>query len=336
MTKVSLGPFSVEADIRDFGVHIRVKLDFKVLDFDWEGTISATNPSIEFSTGSVAKFSGKISIGIDDTTGELRATGRICVPVYDPPFSIGEECESFGTGIKVLPAGGLCMLAQGVTKEGLSWFGQNYPDNVPTCQDIATFRKHASPELINALISFKDISANGQTMTAAICTALNGLGTGMLNQVRSLPPEKIEQVLSGVVTNPQVNEIYPGIAGKFGLTAEKGDVDEVPGDAQSVIIEIAEEIGVAIGLELAVATAVGAVVGAIVAVVGVTGGIVVGGVALTPFIVVALVIFLAVLLLAGIVLIPLIALVIAVALVLVEIFATMEGAVPRQSLLADA
>ncbi len=331
MAHISVGPFTVDADILDFGVQVRVKLDFKVLDFSWDAKLSANDPEISFSTGDHAKFSGSITVGIDDATGNLYARARVCHPVYDPPFDIGQECEGFDVSIKVLPAGGLCMLAQGVTKTGLSWFNENYANNVPSCSDIAAFRKYASPEILSALVSLKDVKSGGSSLVDIMAQSLNGNGRDVLDQMTRVPVADLEKVLSGVVTNAKVNSFYPGLAAKFGLTAEEmvGDKPDIAGDPLAFVEELGIEIAGTVGLEVALAGAVAAVVGAIVSVCAATTI----AAPLSVAILVGLVIFLAILLVLGIVLIPLLALIGAVVLGLIE-FKIIEGAEQRQSLLA--
>lgn len=334
MANLSLGPFSVDAEIVDFGVRVSVKLDFKVLEYEWDANLSANDPEISFSTGDVAKFSGGITVGINDATGEIYARAKVCFPVYDPPFSIDTECEGFDASLKILPTGALCMLAQGVTKAGLSFFNDSFAGNMPSCQDIATVRQHLTPELRDAMVSFKDITAGGQSLMDVMGSALNAVDRSVLPAVSTVTADDLAQVITGVVTNPEVNTIYPGLAEKFGLKPPAESKAARPGDALAVVKEIAADIAVTIVLEFGVASAIGAVVAAIVAVVG-AGSIIVGTVSLGPAIIAGLALFLALLLLIGIVLIPLLAIVAAIALILIEVFTEIEEAELRQSLLAS-
>jgi hypothetical protein len=342
MADLSVGPFKIEAELADLGVRVKASIDFKVLRKDWEVVLSAHSPHVSFSTGSVADFEASLDIAIDDTTGRLTASARLCVPVYHPPFSVRKECTGASGGITVLPAGALCLLAQGIGKAGLQYLDAHFAKRMPSCEDLRRFRAHASPAFIDSVKQLSRIAAHGQTLPAAVLGELGHLPAATVHVLNGLGQDRWAQIIQAVVSDPRVGEIYPGIRAKFGPDLPGEKLETLPPrqnragaaalegvSAGTVILSIVGGLAVAAGLSVATVAAIAAVVGAIVAVVASTA--VTGGVA---FVLVAiLVIGLCLLLAIGIMVIPVLAILGLIGALMVNLTEAPEQAAPEHALL---
>ncbi len=330
MVDISVGPVDLEAELVDGGLKIKVELDFKVLEYSWEAVLSVSNPSISFDTGSVADFSASVSVGIDSYTGELGVEVKVCHPVYDFPFGVHQECESFGKHVNVLPPGVFCLLEYGITKAGIEWLLKNHPTDKPSCSDMKKILDAVGNDFWEANEVLRSISSQGLNLVEATGNAIAERSPSEINGLRTLSPQKWEEVLHAVVINPQINEIYPGIAEKFSLSVDNKSHKAVDGDAKDVIVMIAEALGVEVGLIVAVA----AVIGVIVGVVAAAGTI---GTALTVGIVVVLALGLIAIIVAGVIISVIMVALTIITIVDTELFhnrVNPDLMMPGQSLLA--
>jgi hypothetical protein len=343
MADLSVGPFKVEAELVDLGVRVKASIDFKVLRKDWEVVLSAHSPRVSFSTGTVADFEASLDIAIDDTTGRLTASAKLCVPVYHPPFSVRKECTGASGGITVLPAGALCLLAQGIGKAGLRYLDAHFAGRMPSCEDLRRFRAHATPAFIDSVKQLSKLSAHGQTLPAAVLGELGHLPAATLHALNGLGQDRWARIIEAVVSDPRVAAIYPGIREKFGPALGGEALETLPprqnrvggaalegADAGSVILAAVGGLAVVAGLAAAVISAIAVVIGAIVAVVAapaITG--------LVAYILVAiLVIGLGSLLLIGITAVPLAAILGLIGTLIMVFSEAPEAATPEYALLA--
>lgn len=343
MADLSVGPFKIEADLADRGVRVKVSIDFKVLRKDWEVVLSAHSPRVSFSTGDIADFEASIDIAIDDASGRLTASARLCVPVYHPPFSMRKECTGASGGIPLLPAGALCLLEQGVGKAGLQYLDAHFAGRMPSCQDLRLFRAHASRAFIDSVKQLDKLAAHGHSLPAAVLGEIGGLPASTLHVLNGLGQERWTRIMEAVIEDPRVQEIYPGIRGKFGPALPGEPLERLPprqnrlGDALpeganigKILLAVVGGLAVVAGLAVAVIAAIAAVIGAIVAVVAATA--LTGGVATA--LVVTLVLGLLVLVLIGIGVVPLMAIVGLVGIILVNLPEAPEPQTPAYPLLA--